>query len=116
MGKESPIVQPPAYRAGPYARFDRAAPSRYLHPGSLAVDNNPVERAPPPVAPGRKSPPSCGRDGGRRGPGMGIALDEDARAGKLGSGKERESYDADGGSVVDWCGFLPISHLRCIVG
>ena len=38
MGKESPIVQPPAYRAGPYGRFN----------------------------PGRKNWPSCGGDGGSR--------------------------------------------------
>ncbi len=60
------MVQPPAYRAGPYARFDRAAPSRYLYAGSLAVDNNPAERAPRPVDPGRKNWPSCGGDGGSR--------------------------------------------------
>jgi hypothetical protein len=31
-----------------------------------------------------------------------MELDEDTRAGKLGCGwKERESYDADGGSVVE---------------
>jgi galactonate dehydratase len=37
------------------------------------------------------------------GPGLGVELDEDALAGKLGHGwRNRESYDADDGSVVDW--------------
>ncbi len=37
------------------------------------------------------------------GPGLGIELDENALAGKLGHDwKNRESYDADDGSVVDW--------------
>jgi galactonate dehydratase len=37
------------------------------------------------------------------GPGLGIELDEDAVAGKLGHDwRNRESYDADDGSVVDW--------------
>jgi galactonate dehydratase len=37
------------------------------------------------------------------GPGLGIELDEDALAGKLGHDwRNRESYDADDGSVVDW--------------
>jgi hypothetical protein len=60
----------------------------------------------------------CGGDGGSRRARPGhIELDEDARAGKLGHGwKNRESYDADGGSVVDWCGFLPHSHECSIVG
>jgi hypothetical protein len=43
-------------------------------------------------------------EGRRRpdGPGLGIELDEDARAGKLGHDwRNRESYDADDGSVVD---------------
>ena len=44
------------------------------------------------------------RRGRRRpdGPGLGIELDEDARAGTLGYGwRDRESYDTDDGSVVD---------------
>jgi hypothetical protein len=46
-----------------------------------------------------------------------MELDEDTWAGKLGYGwKDRESYDADGGSVVDWCGSVPNSHERGIVG
>ncbi len=37
------------------------------------------------------------------GPGLGIELDEDALANKLGhEWKNRETYDADDGSVVDW--------------
>jgi galactonate dehydratase len=37
------------------------------------------------------------------GPGLGIELDEDALAGKLGHDwRNRESYDANDGSVVDW--------------
>ncbi len=37
------------------------------------------------------------------GPGLGVELDEDALADKLGHHwKNRESYDADDGSVVDW--------------
>jgi galactonate dehydratase len=37
------------------------------------------------------------------GPGLGIELDENALAGKIGHDwKNRESYDADDGSVVDW--------------
>jgi galactonate dehydratase len=37
------------------------------------------------------------------GPGLGIELDEDALASKLGHNwRNRESYDADDGSVVDW--------------
>ena len=37
------------------------------------------------------------------GPGLGIELDEDALAGKIGHDwRNRESYDADDGSVVDW--------------
>ncbi len=37
------------------------------------------------------------------GPGLGVELDEDALAGKLGHDwRNRESYDADDGSVVDW--------------
>jgi galactonate dehydratase len=37
------------------------------------------------------------------GPGLGIELDEQALAGKLGhTWKNRETYDADDGSVVDW--------------
>jgi galactonate dehydratase len=37
------------------------------------------------------------------GPGLGVELDEDALAGKLGHNwRNRESYDADDGSVVDW--------------
>ena len=37
------------------------------------------------------------------GPGLGIELDEDALAGKIGHDwKNREAYDADDGSVVDW--------------
>jgi galactonate dehydratase len=37
------------------------------------------------------------------GPGLGIELDENALAGKLGhEWRNRESYDADDGSVVDW--------------
>jgi galactonate dehydratase len=37
------------------------------------------------------------------GPGLGIELDEGALAGKLGHDwRNRESYDADDGSVVDW--------------
>jgi galactonate dehydratase len=44
------------------------------------------------------------RRGRRRpdGPGLGIKLEEDALAGKFGhDGRNRESYDADDGSVVD---------------
>jgi galactonate dehydratase len=38
-----------------------------------------------------------------KGPGLGIELDEQALAGKLGhSWKSTESYDEDDGSVVDW--------------
>ncbi len=37
------------------------------------------------------------------GPGLGVELDENALAGKLGHDwRNRESYDADDGSVVDW--------------
>ena len=37
------------------------------------------------------------------GPGLGIELDEDALAGKIGHDwKNREAYDADDGSVMDW--------------
>ncbi len=37
------------------------------------------------------------------GPGLGIELDEQAMAGKIGHDwKNRETYDADDGSVVDW--------------
>ncbi len=37
------------------------------------------------------------------GPGLGIELDENALANKLGhEWKNRETYDADDGSVVDW--------------
>jgi galactonate dehydratase len=37
------------------------------------------------------------------GPGLGIELDENALADKLGHNwRNRESYDADDGSVVDW--------------
>jgi galactonate dehydratase len=37
------------------------------------------------------------------GPGLGIELDEDALAGRIGHDwRNRESYDADDGSVVDW--------------
>jgi galactonate dehydratase len=37
------------------------------------------------------------------GPGLGVELDENALAGKIGHDwKNRESYDADDGSVVDW--------------
>jgi galactonate dehydratase len=37
------------------------------------------------------------------GPGLGIELDEEALAGKIGHDwRNRESYDADDGSVVDW--------------
>ena len=36
-------------------------------------------------------------------PGLGVELDENALAGKLGHDwRNRESYDADDGSVVDW--------------
>ena len=38
-----------------------------------------------------------------RGPGLGIELDEDALAEKIGHRwLNQESYDADDGSVVDW--------------
>jgi galactonate dehydratase len=38
-----------------------------------------------------------------RGPGLGVELDEDALADKIGHDwKNRESYDADDGSVMDW--------------
>jgi galactonate dehydratase len=38
-----------------------------------------------------------------RGPGLGVELDENAMADKLGHDwRNRESYDADDGSVVDW--------------
>jgi galactonate dehydratase len=38
-----------------------------------------------------------------KGPGLGVELDEDALAGKIGHDwKNRETYDADDGSVVDW--------------
>ncbi len=37
------------------------------------------------------------------GPGLGIELDEDALADKIGHDwTNREEYDADDGSVVDW--------------
>jgi hypothetical protein len=49
--------------------------------------------------------------------GLGISLDEDAWAGKLDDGRrDRESYDADGGSVVDWWKAVSNSHERRIVG
>ncbi|MHB1560375.1 MAG: enolase C-terminal domain-like protein, partial [Isosphaeraceae bacterium] len=38
-----------------------------------------------------------------QGPGLGIELDDEAVAGKIGHRwKNRESYDADDGSVMDW--------------
>ena len=38
-----------------------------------------------------------------RGPGLGIELDEDAMADKIGHDwNNRETYDLDDGSVVDW--------------
>jgi hypothetical protein len=84
---------------------------------SRFVPNNPTERAPRLVGPGRRNRPSAEGTAEAGGPGLSIELDEDAQPGKLGYGwKNRESYDADGGSVVDRCGFLPHSHESGIVG
>jgi hypothetical protein len=84
------------------ARSNRAAPSRSLDAGSYAVDKNLAERAPRPSRPGARELALL-RRGRRRpdGPALGIELDEDAPAGKLGYGwRNRES--SDDGSVVDW--------------
>jgi len=51
----------------------------------------------------REGPCSKGKLELTRGPGLGIELDEDALADKLGHDwRNPESYDADDGSVVDW--------------